>query len=61
MLIKLAFLKVFILIKQVNQKSVLFATIIVFYIRGLSFNKISTMKLCHDVLMVSINFEDVAI
>ena len=40
---ELTFLKVLMLIRQVHQKSVLFATIGIFQVKGLSFNQMSAM------------------
>ena len=42
-MIQLTFLKVLMLIRQVNQKSVLFATIGIFKIKDLSFNQMPAM------------------
>ena len=44
--IELSFLKEFILIKQVHQKSVIFITIGISYIMVLSFNQMSQMGIC---------------
>ena len=42
-MIELTFLKELILIKQVHQKGVIFVTIGIFEIKGLSFNQMSSM------------------
>ena len=42
-MIELAFLKESMLTKQVHQKSAIFFTISIFYIKALSFNQVSAM------------------
>ena len=46
-MIELTFLKKLMLIRQVNQKSVIFSTIGIFWFKGLSFNQMSAM----DIMM----------
>ena len=56
-MIELTFLKESMLIRQANQKSVIFVTI------GISYIKLQPdiCDWCHDVLMMYINFSDTAI
>ena len=59
-LIELTFLKELILIKQVNQKSVVFVTIGIFLNKGFKF----APNICngyHNFLMMSMNLSDIAI
>ena len=42
-MIELTFLKILILIRQFPQKNILFATIGIFQVKGLSFNQMSAM------------------
>ena len=42
-MIELTFMKELMLIKQVNEKSEVFATIVTFYIKGLNFNQMSAV------------------
>ena len=59
-MIELTFLKKLMLIKQVHQKSVMFATI--WYFLNYSFKvQPNVYNRCHDLLMMSINLSDIAI
>ena len=58
--IELTFLKELILIKQVHQKSVIFATIGFFFSFSFKFQP-NVCNRCHDLLMISINLSDIAI
>ena len=56
----MTFLKELMLIKQVQQKSVMFATIVFFFNYIFKFQP-NLYNRCHDLLMMSINFSDIAI
>ena len=57
--IELTFLKE--LIRQVHQKSVIFVTICYFLDKGFKFQPHWCHNGCHNVLMMSVNFNDIAI
>ena len=52
--------KELILIKEANQKSVIFVTIGIFLNKGFQFQPYIRNR-CHDLLMMSINLSDIAI
>ena len=58
-MIEFTFLKESMLIKQLNQKSVIFVTIGVFWIKVLSFKYVCND--CHYLSVISINLNDIAI
>ena len=49
------------LIKQANQKSVMFVTIGIFKIKVLRFKDFNVCSGCNDLLMMSTNLDDIAI
>ena len=59
-MIELKFLKELILIKQVHQKNVIIATIVFFLNEGFKFQA-DICKGCHDVLMMFVTLNNVAI
>ena len=58
-MIELTFLKELMLVKQVHEKSVIFVTVGIFKI-GFKFQP-NVCNRCHDLLMMSMNFNDIAI
>ena len=58
--IELTFLKELMLIRQVNQVSVIFATIGIFLNKGFKFQP-NVCDRCHDLLMTSMNLRHIAI
>ena len=54
------FLKELIVIKQINQKSMIFATIDLFLDKGFKFQP-DVCNRCHDVLMMSLDLSNIAI
>ena len=59
-MIEFTFLKEFILIRQVNQKSVKSVTIVIFQMKGLSFN-MGVYDGCHDLSMMPMKLGNIAI
>ena len=59
-MIELKFLKELILIKQVHQKNVIIVTIVFFLNEGFKFQA-DVCKGCHDVLMMFVTLNNVAI
>ena len=58
-MIELTFLKELMLIKQAIQKSAIFVTIRIFYIKALSFNQMSAMYMNHsDITTLNIKGSD---
>ena len=58
-MIELTFLKELMLIKQAIQKSSIFVTIGIFYIKALSFNQMSAMYMSHsDITILNIKGSD---
>ena len=58
-MIELTFLKELMLIKQAIQKSSIFVTIGIFYIKTLSFNQMSAMYMSHsDITILNIKGSD---
>ena len=57
-MIELTFLKILTLIRQVHQKSALFATLVFF--AGFKFQPV-VCNGCHDVLMISIDLDSITI
>ena len=58
-MIESKFLEELMLIKQVNQKSVTFVTIVIFLDKVFKFEPNASIG-CHDLLMMSINLSDIA-
>ena len=46
--------------RQVNQKSVIFVTIVIFLDKGFKF-ELDVWNGCHDVLIMSMNLNDIAV
>ena len=59
-LIESTFLKELVLIRQANQQSVIFDTICIFLNKGFKFYP-NICNGCRDLLLMSINFSDIAI
>ena len=57
---ELTFLKELMSIKQVNQKNVMFVTIVFFLDKGFKFQTYVCSG-CHDLLIISTNLDDIAI
>ena len=58
-MIESKFLEELMLIKQVNQKSVIFVTIVIFLDKAFKFERNASIG-CHDLLMMSMNLSDIA-
>ena len=54
------FLKKLMLIKQVNQKRVIFVSLLVFLNKGFKFQT-NVCNRCHDLLMMSVNLSNITI
>ena len=59
-MIELTFLKELMLMRQANQKGVMFITIGIFLNKGFKFQPY-VYNSCHDLLMISMTFSNIAI